>query len=535
MPPDTGASGADASGLTRIQLPGATAEEGWAARHYPKYVLFLLFVVSCFNFIDRQILSILAEDVKADLGLTDQDLGFLYGTTFGIFYALFGLPLGRLADQWHRVRLLSIGLATWSLMTAASGLAKTGGTLALARVGVGVGEAAASPCAYSLLSDWFPARHRATVLAIYSAGVFIGSGLSLFLGGWIVSWWDGQYPGGGPFGLTGWRMAFLALGIPGLLLALWVATLREPARGGLEPADRSPFAAMAQDLFAIIPPFTAIAAARRGIWPLAVNLAIAAAIVAATWCLVSLGEPLAQWAALGCGIYAVLSWIGSLKARSPATHSFIVANPALTLTILCYGLNCFLAYSVTFWTAPYAIREIGLDRATAGLLIGGTAAAAGLLGVFAGGILSDRLAGGDPRGRLLVIIFGALAPAPFVLIAFSSQSLPVLCAAVFLSGSCSSSAVGAVAATTQDLVPPRMRGTAVAALSIGATLVGLALGPYAAGRISTLTGDLGLAMQCLSVSSVLAAITGVFAWRAVPAALERRDRYLLEMENKPVA
>ncbi|HZF45095.1 MAG TPA: MFS transporter, partial [Sphingomonadaceae bacterium] len=124
---------------------------------YGWYALGVLVLVYMLNFIDRQILSILANDIKADLGLSDADLGFLYGTAFAIFYALFGVPLGRLADGWHRVRLLSLGLTLWSLMTTLSGFARNGATLALARIGVGVGEATATPCAYSLIADWFPA------------------------------------------------------------------------------------------------------------------------------------------------------------------------------------------------------------------------------------------------------------------------------------------------------------------------------------------------------------------------------------------
>ncbi|MBA3897814.1 MAG: MFS transporter, partial [Sphingomonadaceae bacterium] len=116
---------------------------------YAKYVLTVLVVVYTLNFIDRQILSILAEDVKRDLHLTDADIGFLFGTAFGVFYALFGIPLGRLADGWNRVRLMTIGLALWSAMTAFSGLARSGVQLTFARIGVGVGEATASPCAYS--------------------------------------------------------------------------------------------------------------------------------------------------------------------------------------------------------------------------------------------------------------------------------------------------------------------------------------------------------------------------------------------------
>ena len=149
---------------------------------YSWYALSVLVLVYVLNFIDRQILSILANDIKADLNVEDDYLGFLYGTAFAIFYALFGIPLGKLADSWHRVRLMTIGLGLWSLMTAASGFAKNAAMLSGARVGVGIGEATASPSAYSLISDWFPARLRATALAIYSSGLYVGGGISLVIG-----------------------------------------------------------------------------------------------------------------------------------------------------------------------------------------------------------------------------------------------------------------------------------------------------------------------------------------------------------------
>ena len=139
---------------------------------YSWYALGVLVLIYVLNFIDRQILSILANDIKADLGVEDDYLGFLYGTAFAVFYALFGIPLGKLADSWKRVRLMSLGLALWSTMTALSGFAKNATTLTVARIGVGVGEATASPSAYSLISDWFPARLRATALAIYSSGLY---------------------------------------------------------------------------------------------------------------------------------------------------------------------------------------------------------------------------------------------------------------------------------------------------------------------------------------------------------------------------
>ena len=138
------------------------------ASPYAWYALGILFLVYVLNFVDRQIITILAPDIKADLGLDDADIGFLYGTAFAVFYALFGVPLGRLADSWSRVKLLTTGLTIWSAMTALSGFARNGTTLGIARMGVGIGEATASPAAYSLISDMFPRRRRGCILvAVY--------------------------------------------------------------------------------------------------------------------------------------------------------------------------------------------------------------------------------------------------------------------------------------------------------------------------------------------------------------------------------
>ncbi|KAB2853445.1 MAG: MFS transporter, partial [Sphingopyxis terrae] len=245
-----------------------SAETEPRATGYSWYVLGVLVVVYILNFIDRQIVSILAVDIKADLGLTDADMGFLGGAAFAVFYALFGIPLGRLADNWNRVKLLSIGLALWSTMTALSGFARNQVTLTFARMGVGVGEATASPTAYSLISDYFPKRQKATALAIYSSGLYLGGGVSLFIGASIVEAWNRTWPNGGPMGLVGWHGAFLAVGIPGLLVALWVATLREPARGAMDGvashSSPHPFREFFRDLSTIVPPFTLFGAAQRG-------------------------------------------------------------------------------------------------------------------------------------------------------------------------------------------------------------------------------------------------------------------------------
>jgi MFS family permease len=161
---------------------------------YARYALVILTLVYVFNFIDRQILSILAPEIQRDLGVSDADISFLYGTAFAVFYAVFGIPLGRLADVWTRRSLIAIGLAVWSGMTALSGTARSFTSLAAYRIGVGIGEASASPAAFSLLGDWFSPRVRGLALAIYSSGIYIGAGIGIFLGGWIVEGWRALYP-----------------------------------------------------------------------------------------------------------------------------------------------------------------------------------------------------------------------------------------------------------------------------------------------------------------------------------------------------
>jgi len=188
---------------------------------YAKYILFLLILVYAMNLLDRQILAILAGEIQADLGISDSQMGFLYGTSFAVFYAIFGLPLGRLADLWVRKTLIACGLFTWSVMTMLCGMAGGAASLTFFRFGVGIGEATATPSAYSLLSDWFEPKDRASVIAIYSTGAYIGMGLSMFIGGWIVDWWNLSYPdiANAPLGLKGWQVTFIIVGAPGVLLA----------------------------------------------------------------------------------------------------------------------------------------------------------------------------------------------------------------------------------------------------------------------------------------------------------------------------
>ena len=513
----------DTSGAPALAEPKATG--------YSWYVLGVLVVVYILNFIDRQILSILAVDIKADLGLTDADLGFLGGAAFAVFYALFGIPLGRLADNWNRVKLLSIGLALWSVMTALSGLARNQFTLTLARMGVGVGEATASPTAYSLISDYFPKRQRATALAIYSSGLYLGGGVSLFIGALIVEGWNTAYPGGGPMGLTGWHAAFLAVGIPGLLLALWVATVREPVRGAMDgvasPSSPTPFREFGRDLSTIVPPLTLIGAWQRGPAALAINIGFAIAISAFAWWMIRLTGNFPQWSAVGLGYYAVFSWACALRARDPATFRLIWGTPAFICTTLGYGLVALAAYAIAFWSAPYAETVLGLPKQELAFILGANGALAGFIGVIVGGRIADALRAKNPAGRILMIIFGVVAPVVPIWIGYTTENSALFYTMNFLAGMFGATALGAAAATTQDLVLPRMRGTATAAFFLGTTLVGLSFGPYMVGQISDLAGTMVDGKPVGDLRTGILALIGVapialglllYAYRTVPAA-----------------
>jgi len=184
-----------------------------------RYALGVLVVVYTFNFIDRQILSILLEPIKNDLGLSDTQLGLLTGFAFAAFYATLGIPIARLADRTNRRNLIAGALAIWSGMTALSGLAASFWHLLAARIGVGVGEAGCSPPAHAMIADYYPVERRATALGIYSLGIPVGILFGFLAGGWINEFF-------------GWRAAFFVVGVPGLLLAALVRlTVTEPARG----------------------------------------------------------------------------------------------------------------------------------------------------------------------------------------------------------------------------------------------------------------------------------------------------------------
>lgn len=179
---------------------------------YAWAVLALLVVIYILSFVDRQIIAVLASQIRIELGLSNVQIGLLYGTAFSLVYALSGIPMGGIADRWSRSAMIAIGLFVWSLMTVLSGFAASFTFLVICRVFVGISQAMLSPAAYALMAEYFPPQKRATVFSVYSSGIFIGIGLSFLVGGTIAI-------------QTDWRTAMIAVGIPGVILApfAWLA------------------------------------------------------------------------------------------------------------------------------------------------------------------------------------------------------------------------------------------------------------------------------------------------------------------------
>ena len=206
------------------------------------YVIFILTLANISSFIDRQVLSLLVKPIKRDLHLTDTEMSLLMGLSFAIFYTLFGMLIGRFADRNSRRNIIMTGITIWSVMTTLCAGVGTYGQFFLARMGVGVGEATLSPSAYSMISDLFPKSKLATALSVFSLGIFLGSGLAMLIGSGIVAKMPTQGMINVPiFGeIYPWQIIFLYVGIPGLIVALLLFTIKEPIRSGsIEEAGKT--------------------------------------------------------------------------------------------------------------------------------------------------------------------------------------------------------------------------------------------------------------------------------------------------------
>jgi MFS family permease len=216
------------------RIPLERTEAAYPSRGYAWYVVGVLLLVYTFSFIDRQILNLLVGSIRRDLEISDTGMSLLTGFSFALFFTLFGLPLGRIADGHSRRGLIAVGFVMWSLFSAGCGLARNFAQMFLMRMGVGIGEASLSPAAYSLIVDYFPPERRATAQSVYSAGVYVGAGVAYLLGGIVIAYTSAQAEYVLPLigAVRSWQLVFFAIGLPGVVVALLLYTVAEPEHRG---------------------------------------------------------------------------------------------------------------------------------------------------------------------------------------------------------------------------------------------------------------------------------------------------------------
>ncbi len=386
------------------------------------YALAILILLYTSSFIDRLIVGLLIEPIKADLGASDTMMGLLVGTAFALLYTLMGLPFGRLADRYQRRRIIAAGAALWSVMTMLCGLALTYGQLFAARLGVGVGAAALTPCAYSMLSDLFKPRWLPVALGAYVMAVAIGGGLAYIIGGAIIGMVSAaetlQIPVIGA--LKPWQVAFLVAGLPGLPLAVLMLTVKEPLRRG------------------VLLDAAALSAGR----PQTLTLRQAVRFVVRRW-----------------RCYAAIT------------------VPACLLTML--------SYAFTAWIPAYFIRVHGWEAGQAGVLFGVCILVTGVAATLSGGALcSIWLARGRQAAYLQVLLLAAIALLPLTTTATLFSNQWVALAALAVTNFFAASWGGPVAAGLQALTPNQMRGQVSALYLFAVNITGLALGPLLVGILT---------------------------------------------------
>jgi len=366
-----------------------------------KYALFLLFAINLLNFFDRQLLGALGEPVRHEFGLSDTALGFL-GTIFTVIYAFVGLPLGAISDRWYRNRLIAIGTAFWSVLTAATGFAQNYAQMFIARLGVGIGEATCAPAGQSLIGDLFPPNQRSKAMGIFMLGLPAGILLAYISAGTIAT-------------KFGWRAAFWFACIPGIILALMALRIPEPVRGGLDPGRVVTQAAGGRSAFITV-----------------------------------LSLPTMWWIILS-GIF----------------HNFNM-----------YALNSF--------NSPFLQRFHGMSLLNASYISSISVGAVGAIGLLVGGWLADKMSAKRRNGRLVLSAAAMAIAAPCIFFAINQPKGSITAYLIFMAMGTITMYVyyATVYSAIQDVIEPRLRGTAVALYFCFMYILGASMGPVGTGLLS---------------------------------------------------
>ncbi|MDX2042820.1 MAG: MFS transporter [Acidobacteriota bacterium] len=428
------------------------AENPYPAVGYAWYVVGVLTLVYVFSFIDRQILNLLVKPIRRDLAITDFQMGLLMGPAFAVFYTLFGIPLGRLADSKSRRAIIAIGFVVWSFFTAMCGVAKNFWHMAAARVGVGVGEGALSPAAYSIIADYFTPQRRATAISVYSMGIYIGSGVANILGATAIAffmtrpYWDLPVVGA----VRGWQVVFFVVGLPGVLLALLMYTVREPIRRGMKKIqDAEGKLQNAQ---------------------------------------VSLDEVIA---------YLKLNW------KTFACHN------------VGFALLSFSSYGTSGWVPTMFVRTFGWTEAKIGFWYGAIVAIFGALGIAAGGWYADWLAKRGAKDAVMKVGFiVSLAWAPTGML-YPVMPNPYWALALLIPTAFFTAApFGVAPAAIQQIMPNAMRAQASSIYLFVVNLIGLGGGPLAVSFFTqyVFRDDSAVRYSILIVSTIAHIISAVLLW-----------------------
>lgn len=444
--------------------PSATQEEPYPPVRYAWYVVGVLTLVYVFSFIDRQILNLLVRPIRRDLAINDTQMSLLMGFSFAVFYTFFGIILGRLADSRSRRGLIAAGFVVWSLMTAGCGLARNFVQMLLLRMGVGVGEAALSPAAYSLITDYFPKNRLATAISVYSMGIYIGSGLALVAGGSVAAFATAQESWDLPIvGATRpWQIIFFIVGLPGVLLSLLMYTVREPVRRGMRMVKGADGA------------------------------------------------------------------LRAAKVPMREVFRYILENKTTFLCHnIGFALISFSNYGSNAWIPTFFHRTHGWHESTAGIVYGSIVAVFGTLGIVAGGRFADWMAERGYRdssirvgliGSLLWFSTGVLYP----LVPDGNLAAALTAPAVFFT----SAPFGVAAAAIQQMMPNPMRGQASAIYLFVVNLIGLGIGPTAVAVTTdyVFRDDYAVRYSLLIVAVLAHLVSVALLWGGLKPFLRSLDR-----------
>jgi MFS transporter, Spinster family, sphingosine-1-phosphate transporter len=374
------------------------------------YVLAVLTIILMFNYVDRLALGVMLQDIKVDLQLSDTQLGVLSGIAFALFYSVMGVPIARWADRGNRVTIISLTAALWSAAVALCGMAGSFLQLLFIRVGVAVGEAGCIPPAFSLMADYFTRAERPRAAAIYGMGAPLSFVVGYFLAGWLNEFY-------------GWRITFMVLGLPGLILAALARfTLREPRLNAVTPAGAESSAA-AMTSAADQPSFKHVCAT---LW----------------------------------------------------------ANETFCNLLLCLSVIAFFNYGILQWQPSFFIRSYGMETGEIGTWLAVTYGIGGLAGTYLGGELASRHAASNEQLQLKAMAFTIAGAGIISVVVYLSSNQYWAFALTGLYALGLSTINGPLYATIQTLVPERMRAVSFALVFLSSNLIGMGLGPMATGAMS---------------------------------------------------